>query len=297
MSVTKIDFIGIGVMKSATTWIYSILEDHEQVNVSCPKELDYFSREHNYSKGDNWYHKQFDINGLLDKNMISGEISPSYMHNPLTPFRVQKYNKDIKIIVALRDPIKRAFSNHLHLVRRNVVKGSDLSFEYGLERFQMYIEQSKYYAILKPWFEVFPRENILVIIQEDIKKDPVSMSKKIYNFLNINNQHVSDNLFKKANVSKTVRSHFVEKTLKLFASIFNLLGFGRLVSKIKKNRFLNRIRSKNTHIEDDVPEIKKETILALQETLSEDVLNLQKLLGLEKLPWGTWEYAKTKNEK
>lgn len=47
----KCDFIGIGVQKSATTWVYRVLEDHPNVQVSFPKELDFFSRTQNFDRG------------------------------------------------------------------------------------------------------------------------------------------------------------------------------------------------------------------------------------------------------
>ncbi len=36
------EFIGIGVQKSATTWVYNILRDHPEVRISALKEINFF---------------------------------------------------------------------------------------------------------------------------------------------------------------------------------------------------------------------------------------------------------------
>ncbi len=67
------DFIGIGAQKCASTWVYKILQDHPQVGVSTPKELDFFSYYFNY--GYQWYLNLFDR--FVD-DLVCGVISSSY---------------------------------------------------------------------------------------------------------------------------------------------------------------------------------------------------------------------------
>lgn len=286
----KCNFIGIGVQKAATTWVYSVLEDHPDVSVSFPKELDFFSREQNYFRGESWYHSHFDF---TDSSKIAhGEISPSYMHHTLSPFRVHEYNKDIKIVVTLRDPIERAFSNHLHLIRWDVVKGKDLSFEYGLERFQMYIEQSRYYTILKPWFDLFGKQNVLVLLQEEINQNPKENAKRLYKFLEIDTEFTSINLTKRANQSNMVRYKLLETIFRQSAQFANSLGLGKPIAKIKKNKFIKTLRTRDVHVANTIPRMRESTESALKDTLSEEMIKLEGLLDRKKFPWKTWEYAK-----
>jgi len=55
----KIDFIGIGAMKAASTWIFEALKEHPEICVSSEKETNFFNNDYNYRKGLKWYKKFF----------------------------------------------------------------------------------------------------------------------------------------------------------------------------------------------------------------------------------------------
>ena len=108
----KVDFVGIGAQKCATSWIYNALKEHPDVYVSDPKELDFFSC--HYNLGFFWYDQHFRDAGNAG---VAGEISPSYLCDLSAPERAFEYNSRLKVIVVLREPVERAYSNHLHEVR------------------------------------------------------------------------------------------------------------------------------------------------------------------------------------
>lgn len=280
------NFIGIGVQKSASTWVYRVLEDHPQVQVSTPKELNYFS--YNYNEGDDWYNGHF----LGAEERVTGEISPSYFHRDVVLDRIKKYNPDIKIIVTLRDPVGRAYSNHLHMIRVNQYLGEDLSFEKGMLAHEMYLDQSRYFLHLSKWFDLFPSENILVLIQENIEQNPFDEALKIYEFLGVDETHVSKFVNKRANVSYQAKSKLFEAMLKKFGCYARRLGLNAFVDYFKCLPLISIIRDKNkTHLSEVVPSLCPETEVALMNEFSEDVLKLTDLLGLNSLPWKTWEHA------
>lgn len=290
-----VNFLGIGVQKSASTWVYSILEDHPEADVSHPKELHFFSHESNFKKGVSWYHSHF---GISIKNQdlvkVRGEISPPYFYHVLSAHRIKKYNPNVKIIVTLRDPIDRAYSNHLHEIRLNNFEGTDLSFEEGMSQFPMYFEQSRYFTLLKPWYDLFPKENILVLIQEDIQTNPSDSAKKVYEFLGIQVDFVSENLNKRANESRSVKFPLLEGVFRTSAKIANKFGLGHFVSSVKKINFIRKIRDGGGHMSENIPKMSNETEQILSDLLIDEMLNLQKLLELDSLPWKTWRYAQEK---
>lgn len=284
----KCNFLGIGVQKSASTWVYRVLEDHPQFAVSNPKELDFFS--YHYEKGISWYEDHF--NTECQAVVAAGEISPSYFNCPEAIERAKAYNPDLKIVVTLRDPVDRAYSNHLHLIRISQYEGDDNSFESGMNAHDTYLDQSKYYTHLKPWFEAFPREQILVLIQEDIQKNPEKASRKLYEFLDMDSLHKSKFLYKRANVSFTEHFKGVELTLKFFGKVARKLGLSICVEKFKANVFFIGVRNKNRkHLQEIISPMSDKTRIDLYQIFSEDVLQLQELIGVESLPWKTWQYA------
>jgi len=52
----------------------------------------------------------------IGQKAIAGEASPYYMFHPAGAERMAKAIPDTKLIVLLRNPVKRAISHHLHMV-------------------------------------------------------------------------------------------------------------------------------------------------------------------------------------
>jgi hypothetical protein len=289
----RCNFVGIGVQKSASTWVYRILQDHDEVKVSNPKELDFFSQ--NYSKGIKWYDDHFLMNSNPASAKVYGEISPSYFNDIDAPKNAYEYNPNFKIIVTLRDPVERVYSNHLHRIRIDDYDADDLTLESGLKYYSEYLEQSFYYKHISNWLTFFPRNQVLILLQEDIKNDPEKAALQVYKFLEIDQGHKSAFLYRKANVSFTEKVKGVDTTLKMVSKAFRKLGLARIVDTIKSSDIVLDFREKNRHhLGSVVPEMKDETMTMLHDTFSDDVLKLSILLGVKSLPWDTWVYANTK---
>lgn len=93
----------IGAQKAATSSLYQYLATHSQI-CQGKKEIDFFTV--NYERGINYYKRQFPFS-----NKITIDASPRYIYDTKVPERVaQMMPSDIKIIVSLRDPVRRAFS-------------------------------------------------------------------------------------------------------------------------------------------------------------------------------------------
>lgn len=289
----KSDFIGIGVQKSASTWVYRVLEDHPEVTVSQPKELDFFSN--NFDKGIEWYHSHFDKKvSYSKKNEIFGEISPSYFEHEMAASRAYEYNNRMKIVVTLRDPYERAYSNHLHLIRLGKYLGQNMSFEEGLTLNKLYLERSRYFKHLSHWLSSFKRENVLILLQEDIQVDPNQAAIELYRFLNIDCQHESSFLNRRANVSYTVKNPMIESFIKTISKVSVNIGLRSVIRVLRQNKILRKLRDSNkVHLSHEIPVVPQAVKNLVMDELSEDVLKLAALLGRESLPWGTWKYAKS----
>lgn len=283
-------FIGIGVQKSASTWVHRILLDHPQAYVSDPKELDFFT--YYYDRGYQWYARYFEP---ASNRLAIGEISPSYFHNPLAATRAYRYNSDFQVIVTLRDPVERAYSNHLHEVSTGHYKSADMSFEAGLENNPMYIEQSRYAKHLKPWFDQFSRDKILVLLQEEVEDKPHDMAKCVYDFLTINNAHVSDFTKRRVNESQQSKCALIDLMLKRLSLAGHHIGMGKVIEKIKKNPLISAARQANVRsLRQVVPPMKTTTRRYLQTLLADEVRDTAALLGRESLPWATWQALQEK---
>lgn len=276
-------FIGIGAQKCASTWVYAVLREHPQIFHSEPKELDFFS--HFYGRGSQWYARFFE---KANHHLAVGENSPSYFHHPLAPERARRHNSDFKILVVLRDPIERAFSNHLHLIKAGYLKGPDFTFEYGLSNNPMYLEQSRYATHLSRWLSLFPREQVLVTLQEDIQSDPESAANQIYQFLEVGD-HALTSAGRRSNESRTAISPALESALALTSRGFRAIGLTRWLANSRTRQWVDQLRKVNTtDLREVVPPMSAETRSGLTSILRPEVEELSRLLNRSKFPWKHW---------
>lgn len=277
----KPGFIGIGAQKCASTWIYQVLSDHPEIFVSAPKELDFFSAY--YDRGLQWYESFF---AGAKPGLMCGEVSPSYFFDLDSPARAYQYNPAFKVLLNLRDPVERAYSNHLHDIRLEHLTGTDLSFERGLANNPMYVDQGRYGKHLNSWLKYFPREQIHIVLQEDVQKYPIEEAEKLYRFLGIDAQHRSAESQKKANESYMPRSREKEATFQRIGAALRGMGLEWLASFLRDSPVYQRIKAGNRmNIRDIVPPMLEETRERLQAEFAEDIAIVANILGRESLPW------------
>lgn len=280
----RVDFIGIGAQKCASTWIHRVLSDHPEAAVYAGKEIDFFSTY--YDRGYQWYEqKMVEVDGVK----AVGEIATSYFANTDVPVRVAQYNPEMRIVLSLRDPIERAYSNHLHEVRLGHLTGQHLDFEFGLANNPMYLDQSRYAKHLARWLAVFPCNQLLVLFQEDIRDQPQTEAKKLYRFLGLAEGHRSWYLDKKINESRSVKRPGVDGLTRRVGKIGRAVGGAWLVDIVARMDFVRRLRRANqTDLRKIIPPMKVDTRALLQAALKDDMRELMHQLGRDSLPWPSW---------
>lgn len=277
-------FIGIGVQKCASTWIYAALRGHPQVWVAPAKELNFFS--YYYPNGYQWYERHFIS---PEPRRASGEISPSYFYNPQAITRIHRYNPQMKLLVSLRDPIDRAYSNHLHEVRAGRYQSVDNAFEGGLANNELYLEQSRYAKYLRQWYDYFPSQQILVLFQEEIRADAARECQRLYQFLGLEPIPATATLTQAINPSYIPKSRWLDQTLNRLGSALRAKGGTGLVQVVKATGLLTAIRAVNQQPPAvAVPPLRPETEQRLIAEFRPEVEALKQVLGRETLPWRRW---------
>ncbi|NER33207.1 MAG: sulfotransferase domain-containing protein [Oscillatoria sp. SIO1A7] len=202
------DFLIIGAQKCGTTSLYKCLIAHPHILSATQKEVHFF--DNNYSKGLDWYRSQFPMPSREEmrsnQKLVVGEASPYYIFHPLVPERVRLHFPEVKLIVLLRDPVARAWSQYHHEVRLGF---EQLSFEEALaaeterlagevERMRSdetyysynhqhytYLSRGIYVEQLKAWMELFPREQFLILESEAFFGNPGETVAETMAFLGV----------------------------------------------------------------------------------------------------------------
>ena len=275
-------FIGVGAQKCATTWLYDLLDQHPSVGLSSVKEIHFFSQYFGY--GLQWYQSHFaDVDPALP---MIGEFSTSYFCDYETPKRIKQCYPDSKIILMLRDPVKRLQSNHKHEIRIGHLTGPDFSLEAGLENNPTYIEQGLYATHLKRWLEYFSREQIHIVFFDQLKKDPAAVERELYEFLGIK-QLSNHEMLEKSNPSYVYRSKGMEQTrrgvLKLIRAL-RLEAFYRWL--VAKSGLQSAYRKMNrSSAQQLIPETQSATEQELAERFLSEIVELEALLGVNLSSW------------
>jgi hypothetical protein len=175
----KLDFVGIGAPRSATTWVYSCLAEHPNIELTKKDSLEtaFFSG--------------FGAKPEIKKEnkVISGEFMVHYLTEPGVASRMYSYNPNIKIIVCLRNPIDRAYSQYRHSLF--VGEGAWKSFEESIEKSpEIIIEPGLYYKHLSDFYAKFAESNIFIVWHDDITGNEGKLISKLYNFLGVDDSFV-----------------------------------------------------------------------------------------------------------
>lgn len=191
------DFLIIGAARAGSTSLYEYLLAHPQVGSPSHKEIHYF--DNNFERGTGWYRRHFPTLSERERTkrlrgaFRTGEASPYYVFHPLAPERVRQALPEARLVVLLREPGARAYSQY-QLERRS--ERETLTFEEALEaepkrlegeedriredpsyqseahRHFSYLARGLYAAQLESWFGEFPRDQLLVLLAEDFFADP-----------------------------------------------------------------------------------------------------------------------------
>lgn len=195
------DAIILGAQKSGTSSLHNYLVQHPDVVAPLRKEVHYFDL--NHARGERWYRAHFGRRGAAALNIDS---SPYYLFHPAVPRRLHALCPRAKLIVLLRDPVRRAYSHYWH--ERD--KGREtLSFEEAIaaeparlgdsqrrladgtlarshaHQHFSYLARGCYAEQLERWFGLFPRGQFLILRFEDLARDPLSVLDTTLGFLGL----------------------------------------------------------------------------------------------------------------
>lgn len=201
------DFVGIGAMKAASGWLYRCLIAHPEVVGPRRKELHFFSDSHAYAKGIKHYAAEF---AECPLDMITGEYTPIYMFAPETAPRVRRWLPRVKLIACLRNPVERAFSHYRYALSLRGRLSLYSTFEAALANDPELVQRGMYGEQLERYYALFPPENILVLMQDDIRASPQEVLGQLYEFVGVSNpSFIPPNMAE--SVNRTGRFNVVER--------------------------------------------------------------------------------------
>ncbi|WP_320675985.1 sulfotransferase domain-containing protein [Prochlorococcus sp. MIT 1300] len=192
-------FLINGAQKSGTTALYNYLKIHPSLCLPKDKELHLFDNENRDWTRESIKQIDYEINHHFPNSSYStlcGEATPVSLFWEKAPERIWRYNPDMKIISILRNPITRAYS-HWNMEYK---RGRDnMPFNISLEqeekrcrealplqhRVYSYLSRGFYSSQIKRLWRFFPREQTLILRQEELLNNPQTTLMKICKHLKV----------------------------------------------------------------------------------------------------------------
>ena len=181
-----IDFIIIGCQKCGTTVLKHNLKKMNGLFIP-DKEIHFFNS--NYKKGIDWYESHFNNK----KNYINGEKTPNYITDKIYIERIYKHYPNIKLIILFRNPILRALShwNHFNQIYGSQSKNWGWSFDNSLmkslQNNPSILTNGNYFEQLQNVYKYFSKDQIHIIINEDLRNNMDKVFTNLCIFLGIKN--------------------------------------------------------------------------------------------------------------
>jgi hypothetical protein len=201
------DFVIIGAKKCGTTSFYDLLTQHPHVEPAALKASHYF--DDYFDEGIEWYRRCFPLPRWKDgRRSITGEATPEYLLHPLVPERMVKVLPQVRLIVLLRNPVDRAYSDYQQQVIRQ--RRETRTFEEAIEAeerrlfgkdgkaseheegvglddvlYTKYLCRGIYVDQLLRWSKVFGDTQMLVLNSEDFFEHTLDTLKLALNFLDL----------------------------------------------------------------------------------------------------------------
>jgi len=182
-----IDFLGIGAQKAGTTWLFRHLSTHRQVRFPAGKEIHFWDR--HLSRGvDVW----LDLFPASPPGIRQGEITPAYAFLDVEIIaQIHKINPGLRLFYSIRNPIARAWSAAHHDRQKIELLSSEVSHQWYIDHFRSQASRKRgnFLACLDNWQKVFPKDNIQLILFDDIEKSPKRVLGRLASHLGIDPLH------------------------------------------------------------------------------------------------------------
>ncbi len=273
------NFIYIGPPKTGSKWITKVLLSHPEIYVSGI-DMYFFDRNENFAKGYSWYKNFF--KGASAKHLAVGELSHDYIYSSDAAKRIHDFDKNMKIIINLRNPVDLCFS-----VYKAMIKYGEISMPFadaminkekthGIEL----MEYGKYYENITNYTELFDNENILFLNYDNLVVDKKEFMKQIYDFLEVTDMPELSYV-PAYNTAKESRFKILGILAKASANFLRKINLLQALRVLKNSSLLKKIlfrkRRENSMNEYDITRFKKYYV--------EDLKKVEQLTKLDLSNW------------
>lgn len=253
----KTNLFIVGTVKGGTTWLYDVLATNPEVFANELKEPHFFTPRKSHRK-----HMRA-ISSIEEYNARNLKASPNhkyrvdgsatYVSSQDIPKLIYSYNSNSKIIIMLRHPVERAYSQYQMDLREGLLDASSdfktvIRNDNKLDDLidgRLYVKLGLYHEIVNEYINRFGNENVLILSFHDLVRDKQSVINSVVEFLEIENVFSSDSIDTKKNVAALPRNLLFRQ----FLASDTLRYYSRFIPKkmrsyVKDNVLVKKVSNK-----------------------------------------------------
>ena len=246
-------FIIIGSTKSAGYSLMNYLRQHPSIQIQ--HNVHFF--EYTYSNRLEWYRSHFPSSfyksclRIFNKNdLISGEMTSTYIFHPHVPERIRKTIPNVKLIVNLRNPVDRAYSAYNMMVREGYeTRTFEDAINSELRRIELikennkletknpdfdnwvqfsYLRHGNYAEKLRTWMKLFPSEQFFIFSTDELNETPLKILNQLFKYLGTSNFEVNvqerHNVGKYEKMKESIKQFLVDYYRPSNKNLYKLIG-------------------------------------------------------------------------
>lgn len=268
--MTAPNFLYIGTSKAGSTWIFKALSWHPQIHMYGGKDLRFFTSE--YDKGWDWYVDQFDPKS---SQTVVGEVSHSYLASEEACERIHKHLPHAKLMVSLREPFDRTFSQYLDGLKNGKMHGS---IDEELVRSKSLGERNRYGTHMQRYLDRFPRENLHIASFDELVRSPESFAAKMFEFLGVEPLPLPQKVREKVLPAGTPRSRVLANASKKAVKAVDLVGLPQMRGALKKSPFIRNLLYR-PYTRENKPTLPPEKREELRRMFAPEIRHLDRIAG------------------
>lgn len=264
-------FLIIGAVKAATTWIHAQLQANPALFLPDP-EPHFFSSE--FARGLGFYGDFF---AAAPRTARIGEKSADYLADPHAATRIAQWLPNVPMVVQLRNPVDRAYSDYRMLYRRGTVRGAPEDyFNRATTSQPRFLDDGLYAHHLTRWHDLFDPSQIHVLLFEDVKQAPRATVDAVCDHIGAPRHFEEDLSHRRVNDGS---AHFLPLPIRAA-----LAPFKDSVKPLRANPLFKGVRGLLAR-EVQYPPLQPDTRARLADFYAGDVERLGRMLGRDLGHW------------
>jgi len=275
--VTRLpNFLYIGPDKAGSSWLHEVLLAHPQIFMTPAKDLYFFDRY--YEKGTDWYAGHFVRAG---EEPVVGEVCQDYLFHPDAAQRIEETLTSPRFMVTLRDPVDRAFSSYLYMLKMGQEPGT---FAEALEGRPELLEHGRYGQGLDRFADRFGDDSLHVTVFDDLQADPQGFIDATLTFLGVDPMVLSEELLRARLPASKARSARLARAARAAADWTREHNGAAVVGHVKRAPFVQRVLYQPLR---ERPQVEDADRTRIRTVLDEDIAHVERRFGVDlRRRWG-----------